>query len=174
MGYATYSDFGLVGSLSGFTSDRFLVLSHPSASNSLVITEFGESGYNSTITNFLTSDGRTVQGTTRVQGGGYFPKQQWEIQECIVNDLQLKMFDALLALQTSTGVAMSLQDSFSKYQYIPGTTELPVWVSGSPTTNVLGFSEGYTVWNAFVDVDSGYKTFIGSERYLLQFTANCL
>lgn len=173
MAFITYSN-GLVGSLSGLASDRFLVLSHPSSSNSLTLTEFGESGYSSSLTGFLASDGRTIKGGTRVIGGGYQPKQQWEINECIVSELQLRMFEALLALQTSTGVGISLQDSFEKYQYQAGVTELPVWIAGSPTTNAIGLSEGYTVWNCFVDVDGNYKTFIGQGRYILQFTANAV
>ena len=174
MAFVTYLDsVSLVGSLAGLATDRFLVLSHPSSTHSLVLTEMGESGYSSSLTGFLTSDGRTVTGGTRVQGGGYQPKQQWSITECIVNELQLRMFESLVALQTSTGVGLSLQDSFEKYQYQAGVTELPTWV-GSPVTNALGILEGYTVWQVFIDIDGNYKTFIGNQRYLIQFVASAV
>lgn len=174
MGFVVYSGSTLVGSLAGLATDRFLVLSHPSSAHSLALTEMGESGYSSSLTGFLTSDGRTVTGGTRVQGGGYQPKQQWSITECICNELQLRMFESLVALQTSTGVGLSLQDSFEKYQYQAGVTELPVWLAGSPTTNVIGLQEGYTIWQVFVDVDGNYKTFLGNGRYILQFTASAV
>ena len=175
MSFVTYSNsVSLIGSLAGLATDRFLVLSHPSSAHSLVLTEMGESGYSSSLTGFLTSDGRTVTGGTRVQGGGFAPKQQWEIKECIVNELQLRMFESLVALQTSTGVGLSLQDSFEKYQYQSGVTELPIWLTGSPITNVIGLQEGYTIWQVFIDVDGNYKTFIGNQRYLLQFTASAI
>jgi len=170
--FAVYLSDSLVSSIAGIAGDRYLLLSHPLSSHAVALTEFGESGFERTLTGFLGSDGRTISGAIKIIGGGYLPKQQWQIKECIVNNTQLKLFESLLALQSSSKIGMVLWDSWDLYQLIPNSTIPPTWLSGSPVTNELGYSEGYTAWNVFVDVDEGFKKFIGNKRNLLQFVAN--
>lgn len=168
--YATYLDQNIVTNLSSYTDSLYLVLSHPLSTYSVAFAEFDVSGLTSTITDFISSDGKTLTGATKVKGGNYTPPNEWIVKDCTVNLLQLKVFELLVNLQTNSKQPCSLSDYYNKYQYIPGINVNPTWI-GSPTTNELGYSEGFTVWNVIVDLDKEFKKPLGDFRYSLSFSA---
>lgn len=169
MGYVSYLG-GLESDLDTYADSKFLLLSIAGFSHSLVLSEFGQDGYNSTLTGFIGSDGRSLTGALKTFKNNQKPQEEWEITECVINELQKDAFDAIINIRNFNNVPITLTDVFTKYQYISNVNTLPTWY-GSTSTNALGFTKGFTSWNVHIDVDSGFTTWIGENRYLLQFRA---
>jgi len=169
MGYVTYLG-GLEGNLNTYNDSKFVMLSITGFPHSLVLSEFGESGYNSTFTGFIGSDGRSLTGSLKTFKNNQKPTEEWEISECVINELQKDAFLAIINIRNNSNNPITLTDRFAKYQYMAGINAIPVWY-GSTETNALGYTKGYTSWNVHVDVDSEFATPLSGNRYLLQFSA---
>lgn len=169
MAYITYLG-GLEANLSTYIDSKFIMLSIAGFPHSLVLSEFGADGYNSTITGFISSDGRSLTGNLRTFKNNQKPQEEWEITECVINELQRDAFIAILNIRNANNIPITLTDVFTKYQYIPGINNLPTWY-GSTSTNQIGYSKGFTSWNTHIDVDSNFADWLGENRYLLQFRA---
>jgi hypothetical protein len=170
MGYVTYLD-GLASSTATYSQSKFITLGHTSLAHTLLLSEFGDGGYDSSFSGTVNANGRNLLGSLRLQGGFYLPKNEWQIKGCTITDLQRLQFDALITTQSQTKTPLTLIDQFDQYQYLPGITINPTWITGYPITNGLGYSSGFTAWNVWVTADLSYKSYLGDERWLLQFKA---
>lgn len=154
-----------------YTAFKRVTLAHPSAAHSLLLSGFQEAGgYQSSLRDWKVSGGRSLTGGVRVTGAGYKPPEQWQLN-AVANKRMVSLFEVLLALQNSTSTPVSLVDEFEKAIYVAGAMNLPAWLAGYPVTGDLGYPEGFAAYNVWLDVDEGYKTFLGADRYLLQFQA---
>lgn len=154
--FATFLDSGVVANTSAYSQSRYIILSHPYTSIAVAMAEFDANGLVSTLGGFVGSDGnRSLTGYVRLSGGNYLPKNRWEVKNCIVNKLQLDIFNELIAVQSANLVPITLSDYYTQYQYIPGATTNPTWL-GTPTTLPNGRQSGFTAWNVWVDVDRNY------------------
>lgn len=169
MGFISYLG-GLESDLNGYADSKFILLSVSGFAHSLVLSEFNDSGYNSSLTGFIGSDGRTLTGALKTFKNFQKPPEVWDIQGCTINNLQLDAFHAILNIRNSTNNPITLTDVVEKYQYQAGINTNPNWY-GSTSTNEIGYTVGFTSWNTHIDIDQGYKTFLGYNRHLLQFTA---
>jgi hypothetical protein len=173
MGFLSYLDQGIVSNTATYDSSKYIILSHPNTAHGLILSEFGQSGYSSTLGGYKNSNGETILGNLIINGGYRKPAERWEVSECVINQNQEKLFDLLLGLQHATKIPISLTDCFTKYQYVPTIKNLPTWY-GTPVNNVLGYLEGFTSWNVFIDVDEQYLSILPSNRLNLQFSAKQL
>lgn len=169
MGYVTYLG-GLETDLNTYIDSKFILLSIAGFDHSLVLSEFGADGYKSTITGFISSDGRSITGSLKTFKNNQKPQEQWEIGECTINEIQRDAFLAIINIRNFNNIPITLTDVFTKYQYISGVNTLPVWY-GSTEVNPLGYTKGFTSWNVHIDVDESFSTDLGENRYLLQFRA---
>ncbi len=169
MGYITYLG-GLETDLSTYADSKFIMLSIAGFGHSLVLSEFDSEGFKSTITGFISSDGRTVTGALKTFKNNQKPQEQWEIGQCVINTLQKDAFLAILNIRNYNQIPVTLTDVFNQYQYIAGVNTLPTWY-GSTSTNALGYTKGFSSWNVHIDVDAAFLTELGSDRFNLQFRA---
>jgi hypothetical protein len=154
-----------------FTNWRRVTLAHPAVPHSLLIALFqGEQSYKSTLRNWKSSDGRSLTGSIKIQGGHYKPPEEWQIAG-IFSKTMKDLFEALLAVQNSTAIPISLVDQFEPTIYVAGSMNEPSWLSGFPITGEAGYPEGFAAYNVWLDVDANYKTFLAINRYLVQFSA---
>jgi hypothetical protein len=154
-----------------FTRWRRVTLAHPAVPHSLVIAAFqGVQSYQSTLRDWKASDGRSLTGSIRIQGGHYKPPEEWQLAGIFTKTMK-DLFEALLAVQNSTATPVSLIDQFEPAIYVTGSMNEPNWLSGYPITGELGYPEGFAAYNVWLNVDANYKTFLSSDRYLVQFSA---
>jgi hypothetical protein len=142
-------------------------LSHPSTNVQLLITEI--ESYNGNPNEFLSAEGRTIGGGLQIVGGTYPPPKQIVIS-CTLTLLQKNAFDILKRFQDYSKIPITIADEFEPIQYIPTLMIPPNWLAGHPTTNALGFHEGYAAFLVWVDIDGNYAT-IDGDAYKVQFSA---
>lgn len=154
------------------TAFKRIVLAHASVADSLVIHSFPDptNGYQSSLSGWRKTDGRSLTGALKVQGAGYAPPPEWQIS-CNATPTMVNVFTAILRAQKYTSIPVSLSDYFEKIEYIAGQMNVPSWLSGYPVTNARGLPEGYAAYNVVLDVDRSYKTIRSNSRILLQFSA---
>lgn len=154
-----------------FVNWRRLILTRPEIEHILVLAAWADDrGYRSTLQGWKATDGRSLTGGLRIKGVSYKPPEEWEITT-IVTATQMTLFNILLATQNVTGEPISLLDLFEPALYVPDLMREPVWMPGQPTINELGYQQGFAAYQARIDVDSGYDSRYGPDRYLLQFSA---
>lgn len=169
MGFISYIDGNTIaGSTASYNDSRYVMISHAAYPHGLILSEFDADGYKSTLQKFTKSEGVSLVNNLIV-GGQKGTKNRWEIQKCIVKELQLDCFNALLDVYQTNGAPLTFTDAFTQYQYISGSNQLPTWY-GATVTNTLGHTKGFTSWNAHIDVDTNYSTWIGNNRWVLQFS----
>jgi len=168
MGYVTYLG-GLENNLNTYADSKFVMLSVVGFGHSLVLSEFGQDGYNSSLTGFISQDGRSLTGSLKTFKNNQKPAEQWEISECVINEIQKDAFIAILNYRNFNNVPITLTDVFTKYLYIPGINTLPTWYGSTEIS--MSYTKGFSSWNVHIDVDSGFITWLGENRYLLQFSA---
>lgn len=164
-------------SLFGLTSTNPLVhfrrvtLAHPSVAHSLLLASFpGDSGYRSTLRSFKASDGRSLTGSIRLQGGGFKPPNEWEIS-AIGNKPMRDLLEILLLTQQTSTTPISLIDEYERALFLDGASNPINWLSGYPVTGPLGYPEGFAAYNVHLDVGSDWWEYRGGGRFALQFSA---
>jgi hypothetical protein len=130
----------------------------------------GDSGYQSTLSGWRLSDGRSPAGSLRTRGAGYAPKTNWQIQT-VASQLQAELFDVFLATQRASTTPITLIDRFQTVTYVSGAMAEPSWLSGYPVTNDAGYPSGFAAFLCLIDVDRSYRTFRTPATDLLQFQA---
>lgn len=160
------------GSTNPVTAMRWVQLSHPSVVDSVLIHAFPDpaNGYQSSLSGWRKSDGRSLTGSLKVQGAGYAPPQEWQIN-AYATPTMVNVFSALLRAQKYTSTPVTLADKWEKIEYISGQMDVPSWLSGYPVTNARGLPEGYAAYNVVLDVDRNYKQWQTTTWLLLQFSA---
>jgi hypothetical protein len=125
--------FGLT-TVNPFTAMKYVVLAHSSAPHSLLLGAWpDEKGYQSTLSDWKSTDGRSLSGSLRVQGGSYKPPERWELN-AIANKRMVTLFNVLLGLQNVSAVPLSLTDKAEQAVYLAGAMNVPAWLPGYPVT----------------------------------------
>jgi hypothetical protein len=108
------------------TTTANLILGHSTVPDYLVLAEFlSGDPYQRGLEGMPQSDGRSLTGVVRVGGGGHTPKRRWDCTFA-VKIPQLDLFNQLIATQSSSALAIVLQDNFV------GTAQYPVWLDVGP------------------------------------------
>lgn len=159
-------------SVDNFTDTKRIIVSHPTVTHSLLLTEFASDNatYTNNFENFLTTDGRTIKGGLKLVGGTYNPPAR-VVVSCTITELQLSLFNQLKRVQDNSKVPCTIQDKFKMITYIPSVMSAPTWLSGYPITNEIGQSIGYAAFLVWIDIDQNYAIDRGANTYTLQFTA---
>ena len=102
------------GTTAGFpypSDQAFIILSHPSVSDVLVLSQFDSEPYSRTLQGFPQSDGRSLMGSLKISGGSYIPVPEWDLN-LLIKPPQLVLFESLLNAQRIGPV--TLQDGFTR------------------------------------------------------------
>jgi hypothetical protein len=149
------------------TADKRIILSHPSVTDSLVITEL--ENYSPNWENWLNSTERTPAGSLAVVGGTRLPLLQVPVTATVNKD-QLNMLEEIKRWQDYTIQGITIQDYFQPVVYIPTVMSAPSWLSGYPTTDSRGRSVGFASSICWLDFPIPYSQYKGYDWYQVQFT----